>query len=67
MEQENRNEGKIINISFFAKSFDWFIVQRKKFQLAQQRDIDLGEPGNVTQASCMIRGSDETRPRCLRN
>lgn len=49
------------------KSFDWFIVHSKKFQLAQRRHIDLEEPGNVTQASCMIRGSDETRPRCLRN
>ena len=67
MEQENRNEDKIINISFFPKSFDWFIVQSKKFQLAQRRDIDLEEPGNVTQASCMTWGSNETCPRCLRN
>ena len=38
MEQENGNEDKIINISFFPKSFDWFTVQ-SKFKLAQQRGI----------------------------
>ena len=40
MEKENGNEDKIINMSFFLKYFDWFTVQSKKFQLAQQRDID---------------------------
>ena len=40
MEKENGNEDKIINMSFFLKYFDWFTVQSKKLQLAQQCDID---------------------------
>ena len=38
MEQENGNEDKIINMSFFPKFFDWFTVQ-SKFQLAQKPGI----------------------------
>ena len=52
MEQENGNENKIINMSFFSK----YLIG-KKFQLAQQCDIDLVDLGNVTQASRVIRGS----------
>ena len=57
MKQENRNEDKIINMSFFPKYFDWFTVQSKKFQFAQKRDIDLVDLENVTQASCVIQCS----------
>ena len=65
MGQENGNEDKIISMSFFPKYFDWFTVQSKKFQLAQQCDIDLVDLGNVTQASHVIQGSDETCAQCL--
>ena len=54
-------------MDYVSKYFDWFTVQRKKFQVAQQRDIDLVDLGNVTQASRVIRGSDEARVTELKN
>ena len=49
MGQGNVNEDRIINMSFIPKYFDWFIMQSKKLQLAQQCDVDIVDVGNVTQ------------------
>ena len=55
-----------MNMSFFPKYFGWFTVQNK-CQRVQQRDTDLVDLGNITQASRVIRGSDDARAQCLRN
>ena len=61
MVQENGNEDKIINISFFPKYFDWFTVQSKSFNLLSKViSIDLVDLENVTQAARVIRGPDNT-------
>lgn len=47
MGQGNGKEDWIISMSFIPKYFDWFTVQSKKLQLAQQCDVDIVDVGNV--------------------